>query len=262
MPGLLRGFLIRHLDGAGSLLNPYLAEVEVWHLETTRATGEYRFRVRDRDADALAGHERRRFTPHEVVGYLVVNARFRGDEKRLEELEQVGERLVDSARAAVANYTEANGKDGSGASETGGDGAGGEGAGAGVPGEDLPDEVAEFLAVAQSWAAEFRIDDYEVTQTDNEVVIQFERPVEIAEALAPSTSRLETTQTLYGLSNRYAQKNETPDQWPTDTLNEDIATAEIHPRSWTARVVHVAGEPAGRRRRRRYPRPRDRRCRA
>lgn len=223
VPGLLAGFLIRHLDGAGSLLDPYLAEVEVWHLETARATGEYGFLVRDRDADALTGHERRRFTPHEVVGYLVVNARFRGDEKRLEELEQVGERLVDSARASVANYTEANGKDGSDASETDGDGA--EGEGAGDPSEDLPTEVAEFLAVAQSWAAEFRIDSYEVTQTDKEVVIQFERPVEIAEALAPSMSRLETTQTLYGLSNRYAQKNETPDQWPTDTLSEDIATA-------------------------------------
>lgn len=225
VPGLLAGFLIRHLDSAGSLLDTYLAEVEVWHLETARATGEYGFRVRDRDADALTGQERRRFTPHQVVGHLVVNARLRGDEKRLEELEQIGERLLDSARAAVAAYTEANSQDAGDASETDGDGTGGAGTGTGDLTEDLPDEVAEFLAVAQSWAAEFRIGSYEVTQTDNEVVIQFERPAEIAEALAPSTSRLEATQTLYGLSNRYAQKNEMPEQWPTDTLGEDIATA-------------------------------------
>jgi hypothetical protein len=204
VPGMLAGFLIRHLDGAGSLLDPYLANVDIWHLETTRATGEHGFRVRDPDADTLTGHDHRRFTPHEVVGYLVVNARLRGDETRLAELEHVGERLVESARAAVASHT----------GETS------------EPGADPSEEAAEYLAVAQSWGAEFRIDSYGVTEVDDGIVVQFERPAEIAEALADSAGRLETTQVLYGLQSRYALKNETPEQWPVDTLKDDIATAK------------------------------------
>ncbi|HEY5516438.1 MAG TPA: hypothetical protein VIK12_09555, partial [Pengzhenrongella sp.] len=211
MPGMLAGFLIRHLDDAGSLLDPYLADVDVWHLEFARATGEHGFRVRDPDADKLTGQDGRRLTPHEVVGYLVVNARVRGDEQRLAELERVGERLVASARAKVRANPGNTGNTG----DTGDTG----------DGEDISDDGAEFLAVAQSWGAEFRIDSYGVSEVDDGVLVHFERPAEIAEALASHSGDLETVQVLYGLQSRYALKNETPDQWPVDTLKEDIATA-------------------------------------
>lgn len=211
VPGMLAGFLVRHIDDAGSLLDPYLADVDVWQLETARATAELSFRVRDPDADKLTGGDRRRFSPHEVVGYLVVNARVRGDEKRLEELERVGERLVESARAKVRAHS--------------GDAEGSEAGASDKDAEDISHDAAEFLAVAQSWGAEFRIDNYGVTEAEEGVLVQFERPAKIAEALASSGERLETVQVLYDLQSRYALKNETPDQWPVDTLKEDISTA-------------------------------------
>ncbi len=46
VPGLLVGFLTRHPDHAGELLDPFLEHPEIWHLETSRVVGEH-FHVRD-----------------------------------------------------------------------------------------------------------------------------------------------------------------------------------------------------------------------
>jgi hypothetical protein len=206
VPGLIAGFLTRHLEDAGDLLDPFLGEVDVWHLETARATSEHGFRVRDADADKLAGQDKRRFSPHETVGWMVVNARLRGDENRLERLERVGDRLVESAQRKTEQLN------------TGG-----------------RDEAEEYLAMVQSWAAEFRISSYEATTVDGGVRIQFERPAEIDKVLAPRTAELETVGVLYGLQRRYALKNEHPEDWPVDSLIEDVATA---------RAIVDAGPPA------------------
>ena len=40
MPGLVVGLLIRHLEDAGRLLDLYLTEPDIWHLEFTRLTHE------------------------------------------------------------------------------------------------------------------------------------------------------------------------------------------------------------------------------
>jgi hypothetical protein len=62
VPGLLVGFLTRHPEATGTLLDPFLEHPEVWHLETSRVTGDYGFRVRDPDADKLTGTDKRRNT--------------------------------------------------------------------------------------------------------------------------------------------------------------------------------------------------------
>ena len=40
MPGLAVGLLVRHLEDADRLLDPYLAEPDIWHLEFARLTHE------------------------------------------------------------------------------------------------------------------------------------------------------------------------------------------------------------------------------
>ena len=40
MVGLIAGFLVRHLDGAKNLLDPYLAEPLIWHYEFARVVNE------------------------------------------------------------------------------------------------------------------------------------------------------------------------------------------------------------------------------
>ena len=208
VPGMLGGFLTRHLERADGLIDPYLASAAVWHLETGRVTGEH-FSVRDRDADKLTGNARRAWTPHEVVGHLVVNARAQGDTSRQAELEKVGERLEASVRAEIEEFRQK----------------------ANV--EDLDDksaaalkrELDEQLAVGRTWAAEFDFANYRVTQTNDGAIISFERPDELEEALAESTARLSATNELYRLQAAYALKNETPEEWPLDHLREDINVA-------------------------------------
>ena len=189
--GLVVGFLVRHLDEVDAELDAFLAHPEVWHLETARVVGEHGFRVRDAGADQLTGTERRRITPHEIVGHLVVNARLRGDETRLAQLKSLGERLVANAKASAG---------------------------------DRPVDP-EYLAMIESWAAEFDFENYSASKADDGLIIQFERPPELEKVLAPSAHQLQLTNTLYALQSRYAFHNDKPQEWPLDTLSEDIKSA-------------------------------------
>ncbi len=209
IPGLLCGFLTRRLDEAGDLLDPFLSDVTVWHLEIGRVTTEGAFSVRDREADTLVGQDKRRYSPHATVGWMVVNARVSGNESRLAELESVGERLLASARKYIKAGREHD------------------------PVEDEPGGVQAFstegaeqyLAMVSSWAAEFRAGNYEASIADDGVVIQFERPAELNEVLAQGNAQMDAVSILLRLQVNYALKNETPEQWPVTTLADDIAEA-------------------------------------
>jgi hypothetical protein len=192
IPGLAVGFLTRHLEAAGTLLDPFLASPAIWHLETARVTGDYGFRVRDADADKLTGADRRRHTFHETVGAMVVNARLSGDDERLAQLEAVGAQLLESARAELTEH-----------------------------GSDSED----YLAVVESWAEEFRIENYRASRSGDQVLIQFERPARIEQVLAPRNAELQATNVLYGLQNRYGRYNDNPESWPVETLHEDLSVA-------------------------------------
>ncbi len=189
VPGLVVGFLIRHPEAADRLLDGFLVSPAVWRLESARVTGDYGFRVRDPDADKLSGSDRRRYTFHEIVGEMVASARLTGDNERIEELELLGDRLVASAR------------------------------------DTSSDTDSDYLAVAESWAAEFRIENYRTSSVGDRPVIYFERPEPLEQRLAPRNAELQTTNLLYGLQNRYGPFNDYPDGWPVDNLANDLTTA-------------------------------------
>lgn len=190
VPGLLVGFLTRHPDHAGELLDPFLEHPEIWHLETSRVVGEH-FHVRDPDADKLTGSDRRSFTPHHTVAAMVLNARAKGDESRLAQLAEVGTRLVENARTALT----------------------------GAMGD------TEYLAMIEGWAAGFRYTNYRASPTSDGIMIEFERPAEIEQVLAPGNQNLRTVNLMYMLQNRYGRYNDDPENWPVDHLEEDLATA-------------------------------------
>lgn len=190
VPGLLVGFLTRHPDQAGDLLDAFLEQPEIWHLETARVVGEH-FHVRDPDADKLTGSDRRSNTPHHTVAGMVVNARVNGDEKRLAQLGEVGTHLVDIAKATLT-------------------GAAGD---------------AEYIAMIEGWAAGFRFNNYRASSTPDGVRIEFERPAEIEQILAPSNQELQTVNLMYALQNRYGRYNDEPENWPVEHLEEDLAVA-------------------------------------
>jgi hypothetical protein len=141
VPGLVVGFLTRHPDATGVLLDPFLASPAIWQLETARVTGEYGFRVRDADADRLTGSDRRRHTFHDIAGAMVVNARLTGDEERLTQLQTLGNKLIETARAELA---------------------------------DAGSDNDDYLAVIESWAEEFRIENYRAIQSGDQIIIRFE----------------------------------------------------------------------------------------
>ncbi|MDR0783059.1 MAG: ATP-binding protein, partial [Propionibacteriaceae bacterium] len=203
--GLVVGFLTRHPNDAGALMDPFLASPAIWHLETLRAIGDYGFRVRDPDADKLTGSERRSFQFHQTVGEMVINARLAGDEERLAQLESLAESLVASARRDLAG--------------TGG-------------------SSAEDLAVIENWAAEFCITNYRLSSSGDSVFVQFERPERLQRILAPGDVELQTANSLSRLQLTYGRHNENPDEWPIASLVDDLATArQIDASSDTSTVI-------------------------
>ncbi|MGP3536419.1 hypothetical protein ACTU3I_16610 [Microbacterium sp. RD1] len=190
VPGLVYGFLVRHTEQAGGLLDSFLEHPDVWQLETGRVASEH-FSVRDPDADLLTGKDRRSLTPHQTVAEMVIQARLRNDDARLTRLSDVGAKLLERARTQAA----------------GGD----------------PD--GEWIAVVEGWASQFRFDNYSATATEDGLLIQFERPPEIERVLAPGNRELQSVQAMYRLQHLYAIHNDSPQEWPINTLVEDLAVA-------------------------------------
>lgn len=190
IPGLLVGFLTRHPDEVEDLLDLFLAHPKIWHLETKRVASEH-FSVRDSDADKLTGGDKRGNTPHHTVAAMVVTARVNGNRARLTELENIGFKLVENAKAGPAGTI----------------------------------EDVEYHAMIEGWAALFHSDNYQASGTENGVLIQFERPAKIEEVLAPKNQEFEVVNRLYRLQNRYGWLNADPEAWPHDEILEDLAIA-------------------------------------
>lgn len=190
IPGLLMGFLSRHPDQVEDLLDSFLSYPKVWHLETSRVSSEH-FNVRDSDADKLAGSDKRGNTPHHTVASMVVMAKVSGNQSRLTELKNVACRLLENAEEDILGAI---------------------------------DEV-EYRAMVEGWAALFHPDNYQASGTKGGVLIQFERPAEIEQVLAPRNQELEVINRLYRLQNRYGWHNADPEKWPQDEILEDMATA-------------------------------------
>ncbi len=190
--GLVVGFVSRHSAETGALLDPFLAFPAFWHLETARVVGEYGVRARDADADRLTGSDRRRHTFHDTAGAMMISARLSGDDGRLAQLQAVGLKLIETAQAECADAGSGN---------------------------------DEYLAMIESWAEEFRIENYCLSRSGDQVVIQFERPDRIEKALACRNAELQRTNTLCLLQNRYGRYNDDPESWPVESLAADLATA-------------------------------------
>lgn len=189
MPGLVMGLLVRHLDQAGDLLDPWLAHPQVWHLETSRVTREGVLHVQGPDEPETHGRERRRILPYDVVAYLVHQAKYQDDSGRLTALSGIGDTLLTRARRMLD----------------------------GVGDED------EELAVVSGWAAAFDPDNYRAERTDGGWLLQFEPPEPVTTALAPSLADSRITADALRLGNTYAATDNRAAS--VDTLADDIALA-------------------------------------
>lgn len=190
VPGLIVGFLTRHLGQCGNLLDSFLVRSEIWLLEISRVTGEY-FHVRDPDADKLTGFQWRGNTLQDTVAQMVINAHVRGDKKRLADFIEIGTQLVNNSKELI----------------TGG-----------------PDND-EYIATVEGWAAGFNINNYRTRQTSDGVLIEVQRPNTVEHILSPINKEMQKINLLYTFQNRYGLYNTNPANWPVKYLDQDLSAA-------------------------------------
>lgn len=170
MPGLVVGMLVRHFESAGSLLDPYLAEPQVWSLEFRRVAQESTgFTLGT--SDDVAASERRMWSLREVSMMLAMYA----DSSRVAELDAIADTL--EARATVQ---------------------------LGLEPDTEPEEWArQHLASVVGWASSLRRSSLRMTRTDGGVVIENSVPDTVARILLPAQTQGQRMSDAYGLANRY-----------------------------------------------------------
>ena len=91
MVGLIVGLLVRHLEKAGRLLDPFLTEPLVWEYERTRTLAERTGQTNN--TNELDTQERRYWPFEETAKFVVVRA----SGERLEQLKTLGQKLIQNA---------------------------------------------------------------------------------------------------------------------------------------------------------------------
>jgi len=195
MPGLAVGLLVRHLENADRLLDRYLTEPDIWHLEFARITHESSGLAAS--SEGIVQAERRRWSLREAGMLLVLNA----DETRADELRAIGGQLVAAARRVAT-----------------------EALGAGA------DEAAaeQFLATVRSWASGLDRATYEARQAEGGIYVQSTPPDDVAAALRHNGEELERAGQATRLMVRYyiEPRKGTPLPSSAEDLAADLAVAE------------------------------------
>jgi hypothetical protein len=195
MPGLVVGLLVRHLEDAGRLLDPYLAEPVVWHLEFARLTGEGSGLAAS--SEGIVRAERRRWSLREAAMQLVLGA----DETRAGELRAIGQQLVATARRLIAE----------------------------APGDDAAAAPTErWLVTVRAWASGLDRATYEARQEEGGLYIQSTPPDDIAAALKRDGEDLRRAGEATRLMVRYHVQPSQGTALPlgAEELAADLAVAE------------------------------------
>ena len=186
MPGLVAGFLVRHLESADALLDNWLSDPRIWQLEFGRTVAEGTLHIQGSDDSQLVGRDRRRFSFRDVAAQMTVTARLEGDDERLTALGAIADQLISNAQAE------------------------------GYAGEEL--------AAVEGWAAGFRSENYKASPLESgAVVFEFEQPAEVASALKDSLQSISKTNSILRLKLKYTQSQDR--RAPVGGLSEDIELA-------------------------------------
>ncbi|MEV0082882.1 hypothetical protein [Saccharopolyspora sp. NPDC050642] len=193
MVGFVVGVLVRHLDKAGTLLDRFLAEPDVWHFEFGRVVHEYGgLRA---SSEGIVGADRRGWSLREVATSLV----FAAGPERAEELRLVGQQLVEKVRGHLEQL-----------------------------GDGVPAAAAELeLSTARAWATCFDRSTYSVQETDDGFVIESHPPAEVTAVLSAGMSGVLRSQESMRLIVRYhvKQENGTAEPITTEDLVADLSSA-------------------------------------
>lgn len=195
MPGLVVGMLVRHFESADSLLDPYLAEPQVWRLEFARVVQEGTGLILGK-SDEVDAPERRKWSFREVSMMLALRA----DSAREAELDAIADLLEERARVQLD-----------------------------LDPDTEPEEWAtQHLASVAGWASLLRRSSLRMTQTEGGVMIEGTVPDSVAKILEPAQSQGQRMSDAYGLANRYDYARHSlsgPPPVDLTDLHNDVDTA-------------------------------------
>ena len=199
MVGLIAGFLVRHLDGAKNLLDPYLAEPLIWHYEFARVVNEAGAFAAG--SEGLVASERRNWSLRDAATFMGVQA----TGERAAELRAVGETLVANAGRLIGHEREDK-----------------------PTGVKSATEFAEQpLAQVRVWASSLDRDRYQAHETPDGFYVQATPPDDVAQALQARNEDLGLATEAIRLFVRYhiEPKKEFAEPIGHDELAADMATA-------------------------------------
>ena len=200
MVSLVVGLLVRHLENADHLLDPFLTEPLIWHHEFARVvheTGGFAAA-----SEGLVAPERRNWSLREAAMFMVVRA----NAERAAELRALGATLVVNARRHIeptrdVEPTEAE--------------------------ADTGDSNEQQLVTVRAWASSLDHERYQAHEAPDGLYIKATPPEDIVQALQPINEDLERTQETTRLVVRYGiePKKECTEAIGPEELAADIATA-------------------------------------
>ena len=192
--GLIVGLLVRHLERAERLLDPYLVEPFVWQQEFARLVHEREGLLAS--PDGLVASERRNWSLQNAAMFMVSTA----SDSRVAELQALGHTLVDNARRLVAAAQD------------------------GQPAETLfPSETTESQLVVQArlWASSLDRDKFQVQETHEGFTVGVAPPEDVVQALQTSNEDLESAHDSIRLFLRYSR--DTPKSLPRPVDQAELA---------------------------------------
>ena len=210
MVGLTAGMLVRHLEVAGNLLDPYFADPLIWRLEFRRVGKE--LSTMSASSEGIEAPDRRNWSLREAATMMTARA----NTERAAELRRIGETLVENARLRIGQDRETDAIE----AQANGD-------------EDIDTELAMFIL----WASCLYRDKFQVHETAEGLYFQPTPPEEVVQKLQDGNRDFERTSEEIRLSARYLYKvTETyvdPDELVADIISacellQDPAILGVH----------------------------------
>ena len=197
MIGLIVGILVRHLEAADGLLDPYLSEPLIWKYEFRRVAEEAGLLAAS--SDEVTANDRRSWSLREAAGMMVLGA----DDERLVELRMIGKRLVENACREAESAHEF---------------------GADVAQLDVEETIGEELAMARLWASSLDRDSYHAHEIGDGLYVQVAPPEDVVDTLQSSTEDLQRAEEDARLFVRYHIK---PAKGRADIIGSDELAVDI-----------------------------------
>lgn len=203
MVGLIVGILVRHLEAADDLLDPYLTEPLIWSHEFRRVVSEDNGLAAD--SEGIEAPERRKWSLREAAMFMALNA----EDERVANLQALAGILVERARRKIE-----------------------QGYGVDADDEEINREVLERqLATVRVWASCLDRGRLKVHEAPDGLHIQATPPEEVIQALRHDNVESERVAEVFRLINRYFYKsNEARTLLKAngpDELVADIGTARM-----------------------------------